>query len=90
MATLLGLMYRYHAEFVVAVVDGVLESVCLGLEQNDLELEQRREAEVEYLGELYNYRMIEHPVIFDTMYRILNFPLGEATFWGTRCRRNGD
>ncbi len=48
----------------------------IGLEQNDFKFNQRRIAEVKYLGELYNYRMVDHPVIFDTLYRIMTFGHG--------------
>jgi regulator of nonsense transcripts 2 len=54
-----------------------MEAVSFGLEQNDFKFNQRRIAEVKYLGELYNYRMLEHPVIFDTMYKILTFGHGK-------------
>ncbi|KAH8172689.1 MIF4G domain-containing protein [Sarocladium implicatum] len=73
---LLSAIYRYHPEFVVRVIDNVIESVSFGLEQNDFRFLQRRIAEVKYLGELYNYRMLEHPVIFDVMYRIVTFGHG--------------
>ncbi|KAG5927607.1 hypothetical protein E4U42_002027 [Claviceps africana] len=76
LAILLSALYRYHPEFVVKIIDNVIESVSLGLEQNDFRCCQRRIAEVKYLGELYNYRMLEHPVIFDTMYKILTFGYG--------------
>lgn len=59
------------------MIDSVIESVCFGLEQNDFRFLQRRIAEVKYLSELYNYRMLEHPVIFDVMYRIVT--LGHGT-----------
>ncbi|KFA61568.1 hypothetical protein S40285_03997 [Stachybotrys chlorohalonatus IBT 40285] len=73
---LLSAIYRYHPAFVVKVVDNVIESISFGLEQNDFRFSQRRVAEVKYLGELYNYRMLEHPVIFDTMYKIMTFGYG--------------
>lgn len=76
LAILLSAIYRYHPEFVVRVIDNVIESVCFGLEQNDFRFLQRRIAEVKYLSELYNYRMLEHPVIFDVMYRIVTFGHG--------------
>lgn len=56
-----------------------MESIVLGLEQNDFKFNQRRIAEVKYLGELYNYRMVDHPVIFDTLYRILTFGHGKLS-----------
>lgn len=77
LATLVGALYRYHQEFVTNVIDNILESIILGLESNDFKFNQRRLAEVRYLGELYNYRMVDHPVIFDTMYRIMTFGHGE-------------
>ncbi|KAM0511277.1 hypothetical protein ACHAPE_010021 [Trichoderma viride] len=73
LAILLSALYRHHPQFVVKVIDNVLESISFGLEQNDFRFSQRRVAEVKYLGELYNYRMLEHPVIFDTMYKIVLF-----------------
>lgn len=76
LAILASALYRYHQDFVTAVIDNVLEYVVLGLEQNDFKFNQRRIAEVKYLGELYNYRMVDHPVIFDTLYRILTFGHG--------------
>lgn len=77
LAVLLSALYRYHAPFVVGVIDALIESISFGLEQNDFKFNQRRIAEVKYLGELYNYRMLEHPVIFDMMYKILTFGHGQ-------------
>jgi regulator of nonsense transcripts 2 len=77
LAVLLSALYRYHSDFVVRVIDNVIESIVLGLEQNDFRANQRRIAQVKYLGELYNYRMLEHPVIFDTMYTIILFGHGK-------------
>lgn len=76
LAIVLGALYRYHANFVIGVIDHVIESVSFGLEQNDFKFNQRRIAEVKFLGELYNYRMLEHPVIFELMYKIMTFGHG--------------
>ncbi|KAJ5760043.1 hypothetical protein N7520_007199 [Penicillium odoratum] len=73
LAILVSALYRYHQDFVIGVVDNILEQVTLGLEQNDFKFNQKRIAEVKYLGELYNYKMIDSPVIFDTLYRIVTF-----------------
>lgn len=78
LAILLSAIYRYHPDFVIRVVDSVLESVNLGLEQNDFKYNQKRIADVKYLGELYNYRMLEHPVIFDALYKVVLFGHGGA------------
>jgi regulator of nonsense transcripts 2 len=77
LAILAGALYRYHQDFVIKVIDNVLEYIVLGLEQNDFKFNQRRIAEVKYLAELYNFRMLDHPVIFDTMYRIMTFGHGK-------------
>jgi regulator of nonsense transcripts 2 len=77
LAILLSALYRYHLAFVVKVIDTVITSIMSGLEQNEFKFNQRRIAEVKYLAELYNYRMVEHPVIFDTMYKIMTFGHGK-------------
>ncbi|ODQ55597.1 ARM repeat-containing protein [Saitoella complicata NRRL Y-17804] len=71
LAILVGGLSKYHPEFAVAVVDDVLEQIRLGLEQNIFKHNQRRIAAVKYLGELYNYKMVETSVIFDTLYLIV-------------------
>ena len=73
LAVLLGALYRYHQDFAIGVIDNVLEQITLGLEQNDFKYNQRRVAEAKYLGELYNYKMVDSAVIFDTLYRIVTF-----------------
>ncbi|KAJ5263615.1 hypothetical protein N7478_011220 [Penicillium angulare] len=73
LAILASALYRYHQDFVIGVVDNVLEHITLGLEQNDFKFNQKRIAEVKYLGELYNYKMVDSPVVFDMLYRIITF-----------------
>jgi regulator of nonsense transcripts 2 len=73
LAVLLQALFRYHQDFAIGVIDNVLESITLGLEQNDFKFNQRRIAEVKYLGELYNYKMIDSTVVFDTLYRLVTF-----------------
>ena len=73
LAVLLQALSRYHQAFAITVIDNVLENITLGLEQNDFKFNQRRVAEVKYLGELYNYKMVDSTVIFDTLYRIVTF-----------------
>lgn len=41
------------------VVDNVLEDIKSGLEINHPKYNQRRIAMIRYIGELYNYRMLE-------------------------------
>lgn len=53
-----------------AVVDGVLEEIRIGLEINHPKFNQRRVASVKYLGELYNYRVIESTIIFKVLLKL--------------------
>ncbi|KAL9111801.1 MAG: hypothetical protein Q9227_003860 [Pyrenula ochraceoflavens] len=73
LATLISGLYRYHQDFVITVIDNLLEQITLGLEQNDFKYNQRRIAEARYLGELYNYKMIDSSVVFDTLYQVVVF-----------------
>jgi regulator of nonsense transcripts 2 len=73
LAIILGTVRPYHQDFAISVIDDMLESITFGLELNDFKFNQRRIAEVKYLGELYIYRMVDSPVIFDTLYKILGF-----------------
>ncbi|KAF2713377.1 nonsense-mediated mRNA decay factor [Pleomassaria siparia CBS 279.74] len=73
LAIMLGSVHRYHQEFSISVIDDLLESIVFGLELNDFKFNQRRIAEVKYLGELYIYRLVDSPLIFDTLYKLLNY-----------------
>eukprot|EP00897_Mesotaenium_endlicherianum_P004511 jgi/Mesen1/4088/ME000214S03269 len=75
-ASLTAGLSRHHDAFTVAVIDQVLEDVRVGLEMNEYSLQQRRLSQLRFLGELYNYRLIESPVIFDTLYLILFYGYG--------------
>lgn len=55
---------------------GIFFWLC-GKQQNIFKHNQRRIAVVKYLGELYNYRMIDSPLIFDTLYTIVTLGHGE-------------
>ncbi|RPA71255.1 nonsense-mediated mRNA decay factor [Ascobolus immersus RN42] len=73
LALLVVAMVRYHSDFSVLVVDTVLENIEDGLERNSFKDNQRRIATVKYLAELYNYKTIDSPVIFDALFRIVSF-----------------
>eukprot|EP00850_Spirogloea_muscicola_P011490 SM000071S21114 [mRNA] locus=s71:436824:443196:- [translate_table: standard] len=70
-ASLTAGLSRYHDAFSIAVVDQLLEEVRLGLEVNKYRMQQRRLTAMRFLGELYNYRLVDSGVIFDTLYLIL-------------------
>jgi regulator of nonsense transcripts 2 len=73
LAIILGALYRFHFDFTVTVLDELLERITVGLETNDFKYNQRRIAEVKYLGELYIYRLVDSTLIFDTLYKLLNY-----------------
>ncbi|GAA6010941.1 hypothetical protein JCM10207_004002 [Rhodosporidiobolus poonsookiae] len=72
-AVLLYDLGRYHPEFSVAVIDDVLEYIRVGMEVNNFKYNQQRVATVKYLGELYNYRVVDSRVIFDTLWSLVTF-----------------
>ncbi|XP_034935867.1 regulator of nonsense transcripts 2-like [Chelonus insularis] len=69
---LAGLVAHYEAVG-PHVVDGVLEDIRVCMEINLPKYNQRRIAMVKYLGELYNYRMVESGDIFRTLYLLITF-----------------
>ncbi|XP_015127753.1 regulator of nonsense transcripts 2 [Diachasma alloeum] len=69
---LAGLVAHYEA-IGPNVVDGVLEDIRICMEINLPKYNQRRIAMVKYLGELYNYRMVESGDIFRTLYLLITF-----------------
>ncbi|KAG0661052.1 hypothetical protein C6P46_004159 [Rhodotorula mucilaginosa] len=72
-AVLLYDLGRFHPDFSVAVLDDVLENVRTGMEVNNFKYNQQRVATVKYLGELYNYRVVDSRVIFDTLWSLVTF-----------------
>ncbi|XP_023529202.1 regulator of nonsense transcripts UPF2-like [Cucurbita pepo subsp. pepo] len=78
LASLTSGLSRYHDEFSVAVVDEVLEEIRLGLEVNDYGMQQKRIAHMRFLGELYNYELVDSSVVFDTLYLMLVFGHGTS------------
>ncbi|KAK3865393.1 hypothetical protein Pcinc_028997 [Petrolisthes cinctipes] len=72
-ANLVAGLISHHDWVGPAVVDGVLEDIRVGLEVNHPKFNQRRVASVRYLGELYNYRVIESTIIFKVLYSFISF-----------------
>ncbi|KAH9494812.1 Regulator of nonsense transcripts upf2 [Bulinus truncatus] len=72
-ANLLAGIAPFHEHVAIQVVDGVLEDIRLGMEINHPKYNQRRVSCVKYLGELYNYRMVESSVIFKVLYSLITF-----------------
>ncbi|KAF9098346.1 hypothetical protein BGX23_006400 [Mortierella sp. AD031] len=72
MAILVNGLSRYHSDFSIAIVDSIAEGIRVGLEQNNFRHNQKRIAIVKFLGELYNYRMVDSPLIFSTLDTLLS------------------
>ncbi|KAM0751324.1 ARM repeat-containing protein [Meredithblackwellia eburnea MCA 4105] len=72
-AVLLHELSRHHPDFAVSVIDEVLENVRIGMEINSFKYNQQRIATIKYLGELYNYRVIDSRVVFDTLWTLVTF-----------------
>ncbi|TPP48789.1 Regulator of nonsense transcripts 2 [Fasciola gigantica] len=73
LASILSGLAVFHRSFAMAVVDNVIEDVRVGMELNLPHLNQRRISMVKYLGLLYNYCLVDSPVIFKTLYSLLTF-----------------
>lgn len=73
LANLLAGLVAYQEEIGTKVVDGVLEDIRLGMEINLPKYNQRRVTQVKFLGELYNYRMVESADIFKVLYSFITF-----------------
>ncbi|KAK9238537.1 armadillo-type protein [Lipomyces kononenkoae] len=73
MALIASCLMKYHQDFIVRLVDSTLEHIRVGLELNMFKYNQQRIAQVKYLGEMYNYRIVDSPTIFDTLYTIVGY-----------------
>ncbi|SPO27701.1 related to NMD2 - Nonsense-mediated mRNA decay protein 2 [Ustilago trichophora] len=64
---------RFHPAFTVEVIDQVLENIRVGMEENIFKHNQRRVATTCYLGELYNYRLINSGIVFEQLWSLATF-----------------
>lgn len=73
LAILLYELDRFHPSFAVEVIDQILENVRIGMEENIFKHNQRRVATICYLGELYNYRLINSGMVFEQLWSLVTF-----------------
>ena len=73
LADLVSGLSSYQEKAVVKVIDAVFEDIRAGLEIHSPKLAQRRIAMAKYLGELYNYRLVESSNVLNTLYSIISF-----------------
>ena len=72
-AHLLGGLNIYQDFVVPQVIDSVLEDIRMGMEMNSPKFNQRRVAMARFVAELYNYRLIDNPVVFKVLYSFITF-----------------
>ncbi|KAJ2953841.1 hypothetical protein O0L34_g1471 [Tuta absoluta] len=56
-----------------AVVDTILEEIRITMEESHPRYNQRRIATVRYLGELYNYKLLDSRDVFNVLYSFITF-----------------
>ncbi|KAJ1826455.1 mRNA decay protein [Coemansia sp. RSA 2599] len=66
-----GVLGRLHPWFRVTVVDAVMENIKVGLERNMFAYNQRRMAEMRYVGEMFIFKLVDSRDIIDLLYLIL-------------------
>lgn len=72
LADVLSGLYFYQQNVVLRVIDNVFEDIRICLESSSTKQSQRRIAMVTYLGEIYNYQLIEANDIIHTLYMIIS------------------
>jgi regulator of nonsense transcripts 2 len=73
LAFLLAELSKYYPSFGVDVVDDCIERIRIDLELNLFKRNQKRISMIKYLGELYNYHMVDSNLIFETLYFVIRF-----------------
>lgn len=72
LADLVSGLSVYQERAVTMIIDNVFEDIRAGLEIHSLKLAQRRIAMAKYLGELYNYKLVDSTQILNTLYSIIS------------------
>merc|ERR1719336_3585577 len=71
--SLLAGLVQSHEWLAADIIDAVLEDVRVGMEINNPKFNQRRTAMVKFLGEMYNYRLIDSSLVFKVLYSLITF-----------------
>eukprot|EP00930_Biecheleria_cincta_P042854 TRINITY_DN29491_c0_g1_i1.p1 TRINITY_DN29491_c0_g1~~TRINITY_DN29491_c0_g1_i1.p1 ORF type:complete len:1230 (-),score=316.57 TRINITY_DN29491_c0_g1_i1:446-4135(-) len=72
-ASLLSGLAKYRDGFVIDVIDSLFENIQVTLERNDFREMPLRVRQTKLLGELYNYRLIDSGLVFDSLYQFIGF-----------------
>ena len=73
LANCLSALSQYQPVVGHQVVDCILEEMRLMIEINSIKYNQRRTAVVRYLGELYNYRLIDSSIVVNALYLLISY-----------------
>ena len=72
LASLVSGLLSYHELFGIKVVDALMDQIKSSLEDNQSMSQQRQVMSLKFLGELYNFCVVESTLIFDTLYLLIN------------------
>lgn len=72
-AGIIGVFKLHYPILAGQIVDHVLEQIQLGLEDNQFNLRQKRLSLVKYLGEFYNFKIIELDLLFNVLYQFIEY-----------------
>ena len=73
LAHVTAVLNDYHEEAVIEVMDAVLEDIRLMMELNHPKHNQRRISVIKYLGEMYNYKLVDSSIIFTELYSLVTY-----------------
>eukprot|EP01090_Pellita_catalonica_P023569 TRINITY_DN9790_c0_g3_i1.p1 TRINITY_DN9790_c0_g3~~TRINITY_DN9790_c0_g3_i1.p1 ORF type:complete len:873 (+),score=189.21 TRINITY_DN9790_c0_g3_i1:351-2621(+) len=71
-ASIVGGLNEQNNALCIKIVDILLERIHQNHEENDWTMNQRRIMQIKFLGELYNYSMIEKSLIFQQLYDLIS------------------
>ncbi|CAF4964143.1 unnamed protein product, partial [Rotaria sp. Silwood1] len=73
LASILSGLSHFYDDVAIEVLDNVLDDIRSGLEINIPKFNQRRLCMIKYLGEMYNYRVVDSIIIFRTLYLLITY-----------------
>ncbi|CAO1623073.1 unnamed protein product [Sympodiomycopsis kandeliae] len=87
LSLLISDLQPHQPAFVISIIDAVCEEIRVGMELNLFKRNQRRVAMIQYLGELYVYRVIHSGLVLDMLWSLITFGHPNArALPGQRCR----
>eukprot|EP00730_Choanoeca_flexa_P003310 TRINITY_DN11359_c3_g1_i1.p1 TRINITY_DN11359_c3_g1~~TRINITY_DN11359_c3_g1_i1.p1 ORF type:complete len:1196 (+),score=478.84 TRINITY_DN11359_c3_g1_i1:208-3588(+) len=78
LASLLAALRVYQEGLAYAVIDATLEEIRVCMEINTPDMNQRRISTVKFLGELFNFKLVDSRLVFNTLYSLITFAAHDA------------